>query len=270
MLGPINSFSLRWSCFLHGMILLCAIIIPLFPSFQKQPVEIVEFTVVLDENLIPPAPQTDKRPPKHPPKVDPEQDVIEPEPLKKLPDPIKDAVVLEKKKKEKEKEKEKLKDPPKPKDPEKPKEFKKGERITKPVPKSTVDPKNDFTKLKPVTDKKLSPKEIANALASGAKAGIRNQLPANEISLCVSLVRNALYEAWDQPGQGEAGSRPAKLYIRLDASGRISIYRITQSSGSAHFDTTVLKAAANCPSIRGLSVAFLKEHDELTIEFKLE
>lgn len=263
MLGPINSFSLRWSCFLHGMILLCAIIIPLFPSFQKQPVEVVEFTVVLDENLIPPAPQTDKRPPKHPPKVDPEQDVIEPEPLKKLPDPIKDAVVLEKKK---EKEKEKLKVPPKLKDPEKPKEFKKGERVNKPIEK----PKVDFTKLRPVTEKLLSPNEIAKALASGAKAGIRNQLPANEISLCVSLVRNALYEAWDQPGQGEAGSRPAKLYIRLDASGRISIYRISQSSGSAHFDTTVLKAAANCPSIRGLSVAFLKEHDELTIEFKLE
>lgn len=246
------------------MILLCAIIIPLFPSFQKQPVEIVEFTVVLDENLIPPAPQTDKRPPKQPPKVDPEQDVVEPEPLKKLPDPIKDAVVMDKIKKEKEKEK--LKDPPKPKDPEKPKEFKKGERVKLPVEK----PKVDFTKLKRVTDKQLSPNEIAKALASGAKSGTRNQVPANEISLCVGLVRNALYDAWDQPGQGEAGSRPAKLYIRLDASGRISSYRISQSSGSAHFDTTVLKAAANCPAIRGLSVAFLKEHDELTIEFKLE
>lgn len=263
MSGPINSFSLRWSCFLHGTVLLCAIIVPLLPSFQKQPVEVVPFTVVLDENLIQPPQQPDKHPPKQPPKVDPDQDVIEPEPLKKLPDPIKDAVVLEKKKP---KELDKPKDIPKPKDPDKPKEFKKGERVTKPIEK----PKVDFTKLRPVTDKQLSPKEIANALASGAKAGVRNQLPANEISLCVSLVRNALYEAWDQPGQGEAGSRPAKLYIRLDASGRISSYRIAQSSGSAHFDTTVLKAAANCPAIRGLSVAFLKEHDELTIEFKLE
>jgi TonB family protein len=265
MSGPINSNSLRWSCFLHGIVLLCAIIVPLLPSFQKQPVEIIPFTVVLDENLIQPVPQPDKRTPKHPPKVDPDQDVVEPEPLKKLPDPIKDAVVLEKKR-EKEKEKEKIKDTPKPKDPEKPKEFKKGERVIKPADK----PKVDFTKLRPVTEKQLSPKEIAKALASGAKPGIRNQVPVNEISLCVSLVRNALYEAWDQPGQGEAGSRPAKLYIRLDDSGRISSYRITQSSGSSYFDTTVLKAAANCAAIRGLSVAFLKEHDELTIEFKLE
>ena len=263
MSGPINKISLRWSCVLHGMVLLCAIIIPLLPAFQKQPVEIVEFTVVLDENLIPPAPQPDKQPTKQPPKID-EPDVVEPVPLKKLPDPVKDAVVMEKKK-EKEKEKEKIKDPPKPKE-EKPKEFKKGERVTKPLEK----PKVDFTKLKRVTDKQLSSKEIANALASGAKVGTRNQLPANEISMCVSLVRNALYEAWDQPGESEAGSRPAKLYIRLDAAGRISIYRITQSSGSAQFDSTVLKAAANCGAIRGLTVAFLKQHDEMTIEFKLE
>ncbi|MEI6646157.1 MAG: TonB C-terminal domain-containing protein [bacterium] len=246
---------------------MCAIIVPFLPSFQKQPVEIVDMTVVLDENTTPPAPQTEKQSPKQPPKADPNEDVIEPEPLKKLPDPIKDAIILEKKK---EKEKEKLKDHPKPKDFEKPKEFKKGERVSKPIDKSTDKPKNDFTKLRPVTEKQLSPKEIANALASGAKPGIRNQLPSNEISLCVSLVKNALYDAWDQPGQGEAGSRPAKLYIRLDASGRIMIYRISQSSGSIHFDTTVLKAAANCPAIRGLSVAFLKEHEELTIEFKLE
>jgi TonB family protein len=244
------------------MVLLCAIIIPLLPAFQKQPVEIVEFTVVLDENLIQPAPQPDKQPPKQPPKID-EPDVVEPVPLKKLPDPVKDAVVLEKKKP---KEPDKPKDPPKPKEPDKPKEFKKGERVKLPPEK----PKVDFTKLKRVTDKQLSSKEIANALASGAKVGTRNQLPANEISMCVSLVRNALYEAWDQPGESEAGSRPAKLYIRLDAAGRISIYRITQSSGSAQFDSTVLKAAANCGPIRGLTVAFLKQHDEMTIEFKLE
>jgi protein TonB len=254
---------------LHGIILVCAIIVPFLPSFQKQPVEIVDMTVVLEENTTTPAPQTDKRPPKQPPKADPDEDVIEPEPLKKLPDPIKDAIVLEKKK-EKEKEKEKIKDPPKPKDSEKPREFKKGERVSKPIDKSADKPKTDFTKLRPVTEKQLSPKEIANALASGAKPGIRNQLPSNEISLCVSLVKNALYKAWEQPGQGEAGSRPAKLYIHLDDSGHISSYRIMQSSGSSYFDTTVLNAAANCAEIRGLSIAFLKEHDELTIEFKLE
>ncbi|MEI7948418.1 MAG: TonB family protein, partial [bacterium] len=97
-----------------------------------------------------------------------------------------------------------------------------------------------------------------------------NQSCENEIPRCVSLVRNALYEAWEQPKQSEGGSRPAKLYIRLDASGRVINYRITQSSGSTIFDTSVLKAAANCPPVRGLTADFLKKYDELTIEFRLE
>ncbi len=92
----------------------------------------------------------------------------------------------------------------------------------------------------------------------------------DEISSCVSLIRNALYKAWKQPKQSEAGSRPAKLYIRLDASGRFVNYRITQSSGSTIFDTSVLKAAANCPPVRDVTAGFLKKHDELTIEFRLE
>lgn len=87
---------------------------------------------------------------------------------------------------------------------------------------------------------------------------------------CVSLIRNALYKTWEQPNKSDAGSRPAKLYIRLDRSGRFSNYRITESSGSTVFDMTVLKAAANCPPIRGLTADFLKTNDELTFEFKLE
>jgi TonB family protein len=90
------------------------------------------------------------------------------------------------------------------------------------------------------------------------------------MSRCVLLVRRAMYEAWDQPGAGETGSRPALLDIRLDSSGRVVSYRIRQSSGSAFFDQTVLKAAANVAPIRGLSVAFLKQYETLTVEFKLE
>lgn len=261
MPGPINSYSLRWSCVLHGLLLTCAIVIPLLPAFQKPPDEIVEFTIVPPDSLIAPPEKEPTKPPRR--DIEPDE-VVEPDKPQKLPDPVQDAVILKKKEKEKEKEKEK----PKPKDPDKPKEkeFKKGERVTLPPDK----PKVDFTKLKRVTEKPLSSKEIADALIRGAKFGTRNELPSNEISLCVGLVRSALYEAWDQPSESEAGSRPAKLLIRLDGAGRIVSYRITQSSGSAVLDTSVLRAAANCPPIRGLTVAFLKQHDELTIEFKLQ
>ena len=98
MPGPITPFSLRWSCALHGLVLLCAIITPLLPAFRKQPLEIpVEFTVVLNENLLEPIKQPDKQPPK---KVEDPEDPVEPIKPHTLPDPIKDAVVLEKKKKD--------------------------------------------------------------------------------------------------------------------------------------------------------------------------
>jgi TonB family protein len=79
-----------------------------------------------------------------------------------------------------------------------------------------------------------------------------------------------MYEAWEQPGVGDAGPRPALLDIRLDGAGRVVSYRIRQSSGSAYFDQTVLKAAANVAPIRGLSLAFLRQYETLTVEFKLE
>ena len=122
----------------------------------------------------------------------------------------------------------------------------------------------------PVTDKRLTRSEIEKALRDGAKPGMRNVLPDDEISRCVVLVRRAMYEAWQQPGVADAGPRPALLDIRLDSTGRVVSYRIRQPSGSAYFDQTVLKAAANAPPIRGLSAAFLKQFETLTVEFKLE
>ena len=83
-----------------------------------------------------------------------------------------------------------------------------------------------------------------------------------------AAVRRALYEAWVQPGAGDADPRPALLASVWTARLIVS-YRIRQSSGSAFFDPTVLKAAAAQP-IRGLSLYFLKQYEVLTVEFKLE
>ena len=78
-----------------------------------------------------------------------------------------------------------------------------------------------------------------------------------------------MFDAWEQPSVGDAGQRPALLDIRLDSTGRVVSYHIRQSSGSTLFDETVLKAAANAVPIRGLSQAFLKQYETLTVEFKL-
>ncbi len=245
----------------------------------------LDFTVVLEQNLTEPnAPEVE------PETVVPEPEV-EPKPLKPapLPDPPKDAVPVEVKKPDPPKPPPKKPDPPKPppKKPDPPKPtppkpkppekspFVKGTRVEAPKQQRFEDMYKPFDPSKPVTtkpltDKKLSRAEIEKALRDGARAGTRNVIPEDELSRCIFLVKRALYDAWDQPAASDAGARPAQLDIRLGSGGSIVSYRIRQSSGNAFFDQTVLKAAANAQPIRGLSLAFLKQYENCTIEFKLE
>ncbi|HHU16422.1 MAG: TonB C-terminal domain-containing protein [Kiritimatiellae bacterium] len=292
--GPVNSYSLKWSMVLHGLLLVTAVVVPLIPGCRPKELTIpVDFTVVLEENLVEPNVPDDvpePEPTPDPPKPEPLPDPPKPEPLpdppkpQPLPDPPKDVVATEKKpdppKKKPDppkKQPEKKPTPPKPKPPPKKQEFQKGKRVEAAKPKQPrfedlykpYDPSKP-TSTKPVTDKKLSRAEIEKALRAGARPGTRNIIPEDEIARCVLLVRRALYDAWSQPGSADAGPRPALLDIRLDGAGRIVSYRIRQSSGSAYFDQTVLKAAANAQPIRGLSSNFLKQYENLTVEFKLE
>jgi len=295
--GPVNSYSLKWSMALHGVLLLAAVIAPLVPGFGPKDMTIpLDFTVVLDENLIEPnipdekpEPEQKKTPDDAPaprpaaqPQSEPEPEIEPPEPMP-LPEPPKDAIAVEKKKPEKKKPEpvkkpaaepaKKTAEPVKKAEP-----FKKGKRVEAPrqpqQPKfedvyKPYDPSKPVS-YKPLTDKMLSRGEIEKALREGARAGTRNEIPEDEISRCVVLVKRSLYDAWDQPGATDAGARPALLDIRLDSAGRIVSYRIRQSSGSSSFDQTVLKAAANAVPIRGLSLAFLRQYETLTVEFKLE
>ena len=258
--SPINRFSLRWSLIFHGFMLLVVIGFAVrHRFFRKKLPPPVEFTVVLPEEI--PEPMEEPEP-----EVEPVQ---EPDPVmpENLP-PIEKAVVAKKdppKKKPPEKKKPKPKPKPTKKDPPKKKTFKKGKRITK-------KPKTDFTKLKRATvttskQKPLSRADIQKALQAGARPGARNSIPDGEVSRCISLVRRAMYDNWEQPA---SGPRPAQLTIRLDKSGRLVSYRIHKSSGDHYFDQSVLKAAANVRQIRGLSSGFLKQYETLTIEFVLE
>ena len=286
--GPVKSYSLKWSLSMHGVLLFVAVVLPLFPYFRHKPVEIpLDFTVVLEDNLVAPnVPTQQVEPaPKNVQKSEPEPEAEPdaPAPLP-LPDPPKDAIVIEQKK-EPEKKKppeKKAEKPPEKKEPEK-KPFVKGKRIETPVKEAPAKPQQprfsdiykpyDPTKptsTKPLTDKALSRAEIDKALRDGARAGTRNMIPEDEISRCVLLVKRAMYDAWEQPGTGDAGSHPALMDIRLDSTGRVVSYSIRQSSGSAFFDQTVLKAAANAAPIRGLTLAFLKQYETLTVEFKVE
>jgi outer membrane biosynthesis protein TonB len=203
--GPVNSYSLKWSCALHGILLLVCVVVPLLPAFRPKEVEVpLDFTVVLEENLVEPNVQPEPQPntkmpaPAPEPEPEPEPDAPPPVPL---PDPPKDAVVIEKKKEpekkppekkppEKKKEPEKKKPPEKkPDKPPEKKPFVKGPRVeapAKPKPPSFADlykpydPSKPVSK-KPLTDKAMSRADIEKALQAGAKAGTRNQIPEDEV-----------------------------------------------------------------------------------------
>ena len=53
--GPVNSYSLKWSMVLHGLLLVTAVVVPLIPGCRPKELTIpVDFTVVLEENLVEP------------------------------------------------------------------------------------------------------------------------------------------------------------------------------------------------------------------------
>lgn len=131
-----------------------------------------------------------------------------------------------------------------------PEPFKKGERIK--VPKQPQKPK------------------FENALLAGSRPNTRNQIPGDEMSRCVVLVRQAMHDAWKPPEKKDVGTRAALLDIQLDESGHIISYRIRQSSGSTIFDQSVLKAAGKVQSIRGLSLAYLRQYNTITVTFEIK
>lgn len=236
-----NTIAYLLSILLHVVLVATFTLIGLFKGCHSTPDMVIpmDMTVVLDENLI----ESEDEPPQE---VDSQPDIPPPPPI-----PV-DTIVTEKKV-------DKPK-PEKPKPPKPPKPFVKGRRVTvKDAPKPT-------NRKKTPTERALSPEEIRRLLNAGARPGSRNQVAPNEESRCLGLIKGAFYEAWVQPGDCP---RPALLQITFNRRGEVTSYRLTRRSGSAEFDSTVLRAAAEVPRVSGLSQAFLAKYATVTIEFKI-
>ena len=253
--SPINRYSLKWSCGMHGLLLMGAVMIPLLPQYRPRELPVVtEFTVVIEENLV--ETQAVQQPPTPtPPQPQPQERAPTPDKPAPLPDlSSKDVITVEKKPDKKPPDK-------KPQETAKKPEFVKS---TNRVTRTT----SDFSTLQRVTTAKaLSAEEIKKLLNAGAKPGVKNQVPPDETSRCLALIKQALDAVWEQPGGAGGSSRPVVLDIRLETNGRIAGYNIRQSSGNPAFDKTVLQAAAICPPIRGLSAGFLQRYDTIPISF---
>jgi protein TonB len=115
----------------------------------------------------------------------------------------------------------------------------------------------------------LSDEEIRKWLGQRARIGTSDSLPDSERARNFNLVREVLYEAWEQPSRAEAGVCPAEVEFEIDASGRILSPRIVRSSGSPVFDASVLEAVRRAGRVPGLSPGFLRAYPRLRVEFKL-
>ena len=267
--GPLNLHTILVAVGLH----LSAFV--LFWVAAKIIYRAPEVVIPIDMTIVPPWAEQDPDDPEPDPNPPPEEEK-KPEPPK--PEPKPEPEPPKEEPKEKVEAVEQIKEKPKPKKKvfkksdikhpkkEKPKkkEFKRGKVIKPPKVKPPM-------KLPPgkgtSRDKPLSQAEIMKALAAGAKFGASNQLAANEEQRCISLISRRFFECWTDFNWSE-NLRPVHLLVRFGAGGRITGYRIVQSSGDAKVDQSVLAAAKRAGYVAGLSADFLKKYPEITIEMK--
>jgi outer membrane biosynthesis protein TonB len=116
---------------------------------------------------------------------------------------------------------------------------------------------------------KLTDREIMEWLMKGAKLGDRTSIPDEE-SRGFEAVRNALYRAWNQPSQAEAGHAVAEVSLRLAMDGSVISADLSQRSGNPTLDVSVQRAMASVRRIDGVTAEFVKRHPVIEIAFKVE
>ena len=247
--------------------------------FDKPPEVIpIDLTVVVQENLDgnpdepPPLkkPEPQPPPPPPPPKPQPKPKPKEPDPPKELDQIVTNVVKKVDKKEPKKEEPKKEAKPEKPKEPEKPKKTAKElreERIRRMRESATDTKQKPQANAKPTppqpngrtAKKTLSDAEIQKLLRMGYRPGAETNLAANEEQLCFSLIRQAFEEKWDKPPWTDT-LRPMVLRIWFGGGGRITNFKLEQSSGDPQADATIKSAASRVGVVRGLTSGFIEKY----------
>ncbi|VGO21819.1 TonB family protein [Pontiella sulfatireligans] len=146
-------------------------------------------------------------------------------------------------------------EPPKPKPKPKPVPKPKPKPVETPKPKPKPEPKwkptpvDQIKKGKKIEEKPVKP-TISSSDIKKALSGIASPSAASgnssEFSSYDSQIYSIFYSAWIQPAA--PGSRPASVTMSIVSNGRITRRALTQSSGDAAFDQTVM-AAVNSVSM---------------------
>ena len=158
----------------------------------------------------------------------------------------------------------------KPKEPEKPrwkataaKDIKIGKRVG-PVTTGKKDVR------RAATDKALSEAEIRRLLAAGARAGNRNQTPANEASRCYGVIQQAFRKACANTLEGSPTGQAPVLRVTFGPGGAVRGIALGESSGDRGFDAQVLAACRKVRRVTGLSAKFLQDYPNVNIRVDVE
>ncbi len=85
-----------------------------------------------------------------------------------------------------------------------------------------------------------------------------------------ALVRQIMYDAWEQPGglSAEAGWT-AEVTIRVERDGTVSDWKMTRPSGNSMMDDSVKKAVESVKQIRPLPSQFVGNYQDIVVLFEL-
>lgn len=154
--------------------------------------------------------------------------------------------------------------PEPPKDiPEPPKEKKKIEKSKKKIKRKEERPKPK--------ESRMTEEEIKKLLASGLKPSNTPHQggEAFPFSWYLALVRQKMYEAWDQPSELAGAGLVTVVSIRVQRDGSITGRELVRSSGNTVVDDSVMKAVRSVSRLKELPAGFGGAYKDITIEFEL-
>lgn len=170
-------------------------------------------------------------------------------------------------------------DPPKPPDPkptEIPKEIKpvRTNTLAKATEIKVSTNRVKIAQQKPKdTGPKLTKEQIEKLLAMGIPKGDTTSIPgggeASLFSAYYLMMRQVMYDAWQQPA-GLAGSGLyATIKFRIQRDGSITARSLTRSSGNRELDDSALRAANAVGRLRPLPTGYSGSYKDITVDFEL-
>ena len=114
----------------------------------------------------------------------------------------------------------------------------------------------------------LSQKDILDKFNQGYRPGRTEQLAANELQRCISLIQMALDRQWEALSPTVDRSGVVYLTVQFSNAGRMQNCRISQSCGSAASDRAALNVANSVGVIVGLGPEFIAQSQKQPVTIR--